>query len=188
MVENKQMKTVRPSAEVSTISMADIAFLLLTFFLVTTVIDEQRGIPMLLPQWVTEKPVPQHTRNIFSIQINSSNRYLIEGEAKENLVGIRERIKKFILNNNASPKLSESPTKAIVSLKADRGTTYESFIAALDEVHAAYLEIYASRANMSVKEFRNLDLKFPQRKALHDKAKEGIPMNISIAEPSKVEN
>jgi hypothetical protein len=41
---------------------------------------------------------------------------------------------------------------------------------------------------MSVKEFRNLDLKFPQRKALHDKAKEGIPMNVSIAEPSKVEN
>ncbi len=182
------MKTVRPSAEVSTSSMADIAFLLLTFFLVTTVIDEQRGIPMLLPQWVTEKPVPQHTRNIFSIQINSSNRYLIEGEPKENLVGIRERIKKFILNNNSVPELSESPTKAIVSINTDRGTTYESFIAALDEVHAAYLEIYASRANMGVKEFRNLDLKTPQSKASHDKAKEGIPMNISITEPSKAEH
>jgi biopolymer transport protein ExbD len=188
MLENKQMKTVRPSAEVSTSSMADIAFLLLTFFLVTTVIDEQRGIPMLLPQWVTEKLVPQHTRNIFSIQINSSNQYLIEGEPKENLVGIKERIKKFILNNNSVPELSESPTKAIVSIKTDRGTTYESFIAALDEIHAAYLEIYASRANMGVKEFRNLDLKIPKCKALHDKAKEGIPMNISIAEPSKAEN
>ncbi len=179
------MNTHRPSAEVSTSYMADIAFLLLTFFLMTTVINNHRGIPMILPQLVVDKPVPHYARNLFSIQINSQNQFLIEGEPKENLLALKDQIKKFILNNSANPALSESPEKAIVSLKTDRGTSYESFIAALDEIHAAYLEIYAERSNMSAKKFRNLDLKVMQNKILHDKAKEGIPMNISIAEPSK---
>lgn len=181
------MTTHRPSAEVSTSSMADIAFLLLTFFLVTTVIDDHRGIPMILPQ-LAKDATPWNEKNIFSIQINSQNAILIEGEPRQDLLGMKEEIKKFILNNNANPALSENPEKAIVSLKTDRGTSYESFIAALDEIHGAYLEIYAERANTSVKEFRNLDLKIPQNKIVRDKAKEGIPMNISIAEPTKVEN
>lgn len=179
------MNTHRPSAEVSTSSMADIAFLLLTFFLMTTVINNHQGIPMILPELVIDKPVPPNSRNLFSIQINSQNQFLIEGELKEHLMATKDQIKKFILNNNVNPALSESPAKAIVSLKTDRGTSYESFIEALDEIHAAYLEIYAERSNMSAKKFRNLDLKVMQNKILHDKAKEGIPMNISIAEPSK---
>ncbi len=181
------MNTHRPSAEVSTSSMADIAFLLLTFFLVTTVIDDHRGIPMILPQ-LFKNPQPVNEKNIFSIQINSQNQFLIEGEPRHNLLGTKEEIKKFILNNNANPALSENPEKAIVSLKTDRGTSYESFIAALDEIHTAFLEIYAKRANMSVKEFRNLDLKIVSNKIIHDKAKEGVPMNISIAEATKVGN
>jgi biopolymer transport protein ExbD len=177
----------RPSAEVSTSSMADIAFLLLTFFLVTTVIDNHRGIPVILPQ-LARDATPWNEKNIFSIQINSQNEFLVEGEPRNNLLGTKEEIKKFILNNNANPTLSENPEKAIVSLKTDRGTSYESFIAALDEIHAAYLEIYAKRANMSAKEFYNLDLKIASNKIIHDKAKEGVPMNISIAEPTKVKD
>ena len=113
---------------------------------------------------------------------------MIEGEPRQNLLGMKKEIKRFILNNNLNPSLSENPEKALVSLKTDRGTNYESFIAVLDEIHAAYLEIYAERVNMSVKEFRNLDLKIASNKIIHDKAKEGIPMNISIAEPTKVGN
>jgi biopolymer transport protein ExbD len=179
------MTTHRPSAEVSTSSMADIAFLLLTFFLMTTVINNYRGIPMILPQLLKD-PQPVNEGNIFSIQIKSKNAFLIEGKPRQNLLGMKEEIKRFILNNNSNPSLSENPEKPLVSLKTDRGTSYESFIEALDEIHAAYLEIYAERANMSVKEFRNLDLKIASNKIIHDKAKEGIPMNISIAEPTKV--
>jgi biopolymer transport protein ExbD len=177
----------RPAAEVSTSSMADIAFLLLTFFLITTVIETHKGIPMLLPQMTIDTPpIPRNARNLFTIQINSLNQFLIEGEPKENLGGVKERIKKFVLNNDMDPSFSESPKHAIVSLKTDRGTSYESFVTALDEIHAAYLEMYAERAGMSTKEFRNLDLTIPQNKIIHDKAKEGIPMNISMAEPTKV--
>jgi biopolymer transport protein ExbD len=181
------MATHRPAAEVSTSSMADIAFLLLTFFLITTEIKNHKGIPMLLPQWVTAPPIQRNARNLFTIQINSQNQFLIEEKPKENLIGVKDWIKKFILNNSVDPSLSESPLEAIVSLKTDRGTTHETFIAALDEIHSAYLEIYAERAGMDVKEFRNLDLKIAENKIIHDKAKEGIPMNISMAEPTKVD-
>jgi biopolymer transport protein ExbD len=178
------MTTHRPSAEVSTSSMADIAFLLLTFFLVTTEINNHRGIPMILPQLIID-PMPWNERNTFSVLINSHNEFLIEGEPRKTAVGMRDEIKRFIFNDHSSPTLSENPEKALVSLRADRGTKHEAFIAALDEIHSAYLEIYAQRANMTVKEFRDLDLKIPNNKIIHDKAKEGIPMNISIAEPSK---
>ena len=61
------MTTHRPSAEVSTSSMADIAFLLLTFFLMTTVINNYRGIPMILPQ-LAKDAMPWNEKNIFSIK------------------------------------------------------------------------------------------------------------------------
>jgi len=69
------------SAVVSTSSMADIAFLLLTFFLITTVIKNDKGLTLMLPPWnnnVTTESV--HQRNVFTIQVNSENQFLIEGE------------------------------------------------------------------------------------------------------------
>jgi biopolymer transport protein ExbD len=182
------MTTHRPSAEVSTSSMADIAFLLLTFFLVTTVIENHKGIPMILPQVLEEghPPLPWKERNLFTVQINSHNQFLVEGEPRENLNGVREQIKKFILNYGANETLSENPEKALVSLKTDRGTSYQSFIAALDEIQGAYYEIYGERIGVSSEAYRKLDLNNPTHQQLHKKAKEGMPMNISIAEPSRI--
>ncbi|MEL7148015.1 MAG: biopolymer transporter ExbD, partial [Bacteroidota bacterium] len=88
-----------------------------------------------------------------------------------------------ILNNDKDPSSSESPEKAIISLKANRGTDYESFIAVLDEVKGAYYEIYGARVGLTSQEYRRLKLDEPAQKALYDRGKEGIPMNISIAEP-----
>jgi biopolymer transport protein ExbD len=95
------------SAEVSTGSVADIAFLLLTFFLMTTVINNERGLTLLLPQW-SDEPITsvKHQRNIFAIQINSVNEFLIEGEPRTSLAGVTAEIKKFILNNGVDPLLS----------------------------------------------------------------------------------
>jgi biopolymer transport protein ExbD len=171
------------SAEVSTSSMADIAFLLLTFFLMTTVIKNEKGLTLMLPQWnndpITE---PVHQRNVFAVQINSSNEFLIEGEPRNSLAGVTAEIKKFILNNNADPSLSENPEKAVVSFKTDRGTSQRAFIDALDAIQTAYYEIYAARAGITPKAFRELDLTDKEQLKIYDAARKGIPMNISMAD------
>jgi biopolymer transport protein ExbD len=177
------------SAEVSTSSMADIAFLLLTFFLMTTVIKNEKGLMLMLPQWSDIQITSDiNERNIFSVQINAENNFLVEGERRTSLSGVKDEIKKFILNDGAVNTLSENPVKAIVSLKTDRSTSHEAFIASLDEIQGAYFEIYAERARMSVKDFRELDLNDQHEKKIYDKAREGIPMNISVAEPTHLQN
>ena len=179
------MKTNRPTTEVSTSSMADIAFLLLTFFLMTTVIETHKGIPLILPQ-LTTNDQPWKSRNLFTIQVNGENKFLIEGEPNANLDGIREEIKEFIFNKSGNASMAESPLKAVISVKTDRATKYETFVKVLDEVMATYYDIYAKRVGMSPVEFRNLDLTIEKNKRLHDLAKSEVPMNISIAEPTRV--
>ena len=173
-------------AEISASSMADIAFLLLTFFMVTTIISNEKGLPLLLPPIQTQsqiQPVPE--RNLFKILINSNDQLLIEGTPRINLDGVRDEIKSFVLNEGGDPELSTSPVKAIVSLKADRGTSHGAFVTVLDEIQGAYYEIYAERVGLSPGEYRALDLTNPSEKNTYDKAREGIPMNISIAEATR---
>ncbi|MBX2896978.1 MAG: biopolymer transporter ExbD [Cyclobacteriaceae bacterium] len=175
--------------EVNTSSMADIAFLLLTFFLMTTVIRNEKGLVLMLPQWTTEPATSEkHQRNLFTIQVNSENKFLIEGEPRNSLRDLSSEIKKFILNNNVDPALSVSPPEAVVSLKTDRGTSHQAFVDALDAIQAAYYEIYAERAGISQKAFRELDLNDKIQKQVYDAARKDIPMNISIAEPTKTYN
>lgn len=184
------MKTVnRIAPQVSTGSMADIAFLLLTFYLMTTVILEHRGLPIMLPPHVSNsQPVPWKDRNLFTIQINSSDQFLIEGEPRQNLAGVRNEIQNFILNPSGLQTLSESPLRAVVSIKTDRGTSYAAFLEALDEVQAGYYELYGQRVGLSAKEFRQLDLDRADHRKLYDKARANLPMNISIAEPTTISN
>jgi biopolymer transport protein ExbD len=181
------MKPKHSMPELSSGSMADIAFLLLTFYMMTTVIKDNKGLALLLPPHLEksiEKPIP--SRNLFTIQINSHDQIMVEGKEAQSLDGIRAHVKDFILNNGKDSQSSISPEKAVVSIKTDRGTSYKIFLAALDEAQAAYYEIYGSRAGMSTREFRELDLSRPSDRIIYDNAKRGIPMNISIAEPTAV--
>ncbi|MEL6122482.1 MAG: biopolymer transporter ExbD, partial [Bacteroidota bacterium] len=87
----------RMSNEINAGSMADIAFLLLIFFLVTTTIAEDKGVLVRLPPW-SEEPPPTlkfKTRNVYSILVNANNDLLVRGEPKE-LAGLREGVKEFI--------------------------------------------------------------------------------------------
>lgn len=175
------------TAGVNASSMTDIAFLLLTFFLITTQINNDRGISMLLPQFLkTPQTIEIRDRNVFNVQINSTNDFLIENEPRKSINGLRTELKEFILNNGRDINLSESPALAVVSLKTDRGTSYAAFIAALDEIQAAYFEIYASRVGITADAFRKLDPSVPHDEVLYQKGRSGIPMNISIAEPTSV--
>lgn len=109
-------------------SLADIAFLLLIFFLVTTTMDVDKGIPMVLPERGGEVRI--NPQNIAKILVNDANQILFEGkiveprELKEMLI---ERVKERGMDAEGKPKL-------IVSIKTDRQTSYERYIEVLDAV------------------------------------------------------
>lgn len=187
----------RSTPEIPNASMADIAFLLLTFFLVTTTIANDKGLQLLLPPPPdpnqVEMKFQQH--NLFTIQVNSSDALLVEGEPMDDISGLQEEIKKFILNNGADPELSDSPEKAIVTYKTDRGTSHKKFIEVLDIIQGAYYDIWAERAGVTNTRFREAasDLTDPENEKIYDKGRgkrpDGtleIPMAISIAEPTKI--
>lgn len=174
--------TIR-KVELNTSSVADVAFLLLSFFLMTAVIETDAGLALSLPEW-HDRPIPHEVlqRNLFKIHLNSADEIMVEGEHLTSIEDLRERVQAFILNNGANPKLSTDAQNAIVSLKADRGTSHRAFMQALDEIQAAYYFIYADRAGISPEQYRALDPLNPKDRAVIDKAKAGIPMNISIAD------
>ena len=190
----------RGTPEIPNASMADIAFLLLTFFLVTTTIANDRGLSIQLPPPPEAQPpedVKVQERNMFKIQVNSSDALLVEGEPLSDISGLRENIKKFILNNGTDPASSDNPEKAIVSYKTDRGTTHRRFIEILDIIQGAYYDIYAERAGVTNARWRELssDLSISDNQELYNKGRgrrpDGtieIPMQLSIAEPTKVGN
>jgi biopolymer transport protein ExbD len=192
----------RSTPEIPNASMADIAFLLLTFFLMTTTVANDKGILLTLPpppELNQQQDVEIQERNLFKIQVNSFDNVLVESEpwtgTDRDLV---EMIKKFVLNYGADPASSDNPEKAIVSLKTDRGTTHKKFIQVLDAAEAAYNQIYAERAGVTVERWRNIaaDPDSPtdtDARPLYDKGrgvkpdgKTEIPKNISIAEPTKI--
>ena len=183
----------RTTPEIPNASMADIAFLLLTFFLVTTTMPNNSGLSIALPPPPEATPpdeVKIQERNMFKIQVNSSDALLIEGVPREDISDLKEEIKTFVLNNGRNPESSDTPEKAIVSFKTDRGTSHKRFIQLLDIIQAAYYDIDAEQAGVTNAKFREAasDLSIPQNKEIYDKGRAGIPLNISIADPTKVGN
>lgn len=132
----------RAIPEINAGSMADIAFLLLIFFLVTTSIDSDKGIPIKLPPKLPpmQNPPTIKKRNIWEVLINKNDQLLVEGEWM-NLDQLCDATKKFIQNPAKQENLSESPLKAVVSLKNDKGTTYGAYIAVQNELKRAYNEL-----------------------------------------------
>lgn len=178
------MHTKPQKPTVNSGSMADIAFLLLIFFLVTTTIKQDKGLLLKLPPPPEEEiDVEIHERNLYKILINANDQFLVEGNIRSDLEGLSDEIKSFVMNNGADPELSDSPKEAIVSIKASRGTKYSHFINALDEVKKAYYEIYAGRVGLTPAEYLSLKHQNTSEYNLYKKGKQGIPMNISIAEP-----
>lgn len=183
----------RSTPEIPNASMADIAFLLLTFFLMTTTIANDRGLSLQLPpppEALPPEDIKIQEHNLFKIQINSSDALLVEGNPMADVSGLKDDIKKFIQNNGVDPLSSDSPEKAIVSFKTDRGTSHKRFIEILDLIQGAYYDIYAQQAGVSNERFRKAasDLNDSENRAIYEKGRQGYPMQISIAEPTKVGN
>lgn len=179
-------KKDRAVTEVNSSSMADIAFLLLIFFLVTTTIVNERGLPITLPQKVDENvEVDIIDRNVFKVLVNSQDDLLVEGERME-LSQIKDEAIRFLTNNGKNPKMSDSPQDAIVSYKTDRGTSYETYIRVLDELKAAYHTVRAEHLGITVEDYLKLNSEDRKDNMLLSKAQDAYPMQLSEAEPTNV--
>lgn len=180
----KKSSRDRVSNEVNAGSMADIAFLLLIFFLVTTTIAEDKGILVKLPPWSEEEvdPTKLKTRNVFSVLVNANNQLLVRKEPAD-IDELKERAKEFIMNPDNREDLAEKPTKAIISLKNDRGTNYKTYLKVYNELLACYNELWDEEVARSHSKYGTDytdELPLEVRKEI--KAK--IPMVLSEAEPT----
>ena len=170
--------------EINAGSMADIAFLLLIFFLVTTTMDVDSGIARKLPPMPEEEMQEDdsqiNAKNIYVVLINTNNQLLVEGELTD-ISQLREGAKRFINNNGIDPNLSENPDKAIISLQNDRGTEYKTYIQVQNELAAAYNEL---RNDAALNKFgkRYIDLNKVDRKEI----RKMYPQKISEAEPKNI--
>lgn len=146
----------RTVPEVNAGSMADIAFLLLIFFLVTTTMETNAGIFAKLPPKVDKNqtpPPPVKERNIFVVLVNKNNQLLVQDQLLD-IKKLRETAVNFLDNGGGvgdeacsyckgakDANSSENPNKAVVSLQNDRETSYSTYIAVQNELIAAYNEL-----------------------------------------------
>jgi len=140
--------------EVNAGSMADIAFLLLIFFLVTTTFEQDEGItrklPPIPPEGVTPPIIKQ--KNLFTVLVNKNNDLLVEEEVMD-LKDLRQAAIDFLDNGGGTnekgepctycqgkknPESSDHPNKAIISVRNDRETEYATFISVQNELVGAY--------------------------------------------------
>jgi len=170
----------RKAPEVNAGSMADIAFLLLIFFLVTTTIDVDKGVLVKLPPWSEDEPEIEKmkTRNVYSVLVNAQDQLLVRGEPQD-VKTLRDNAKEFIMNPTRREDMAENPKKAIISIKNDRGTSYKTYLEVYNELKAAYNEL---REEESQKKHGKSFIYLPkdQQRAI----RADIPLVISEAEPT----
>jgi biopolymer transport protein ExbD len=175
-------------------SSADISFLLLTFFLLTSSINTDLGIQRRLPppSDPSVKPPEIHKRNTFTVKVNRADQLLFDGQVGE-ITGLKERAKEFLSNPQNLPNLPEKTTtdipligrfevsKGVISLQNDRGTSYDMYFKVQNELTAAINEL---KDELSRARFGRAytDCTEEQRDAI-DKA---IPTAISEAEPKNI--
>ncbi|MBQ9184284.1 MAG: biopolymer transporter ExbD [Bacteroidales bacterium] len=174
-------------------STADIAFLLLCYFLMTTTMGSQTGLQRRLPPMPDKdqkvEDIKINRRNIIIVRINSADR-LLAGSEPIDISMLKDKIKEFLTNPADDPNLPEKEvkeiegygayavSKGVISLQNDRGTSYRAYIDVQNELVKAINELrdeFSSRAYG--KKFVNLTEE--QQKIV----KEAIPQNISEAEP-----
>ncbi len=177
-------------------STADIAFLLLCYFLMTTTMGSQTGLSRRLPpmpdkeQKVDDQKV--NRRNIIIVKINSADR-LLAGSEPIDVSQLKDKIREFLTNPMNDPNLPEKEeieiegygkcpvSKGVISLQNDRGTSYHAYIAVQNELVKAINEL---RDEFARKNYGKSFIQLPEDK--QDIVKKAVPQNISEAEPKDV--
>lgn len=202
----------RENSEINAGSMADIAFLLLIFFLVTTTMDVDSGISRKLPEKSEDTPeVTIKEKNVLDIVVNRNNQILVEGDQYIQVDDVKDIAMAFIDNGGGvsapkgdqpgvpcdycegakDPASSDHPSKAIISLQSDRGTTYGMYVSIQNEIEAAYNEL---RNRLALQKYKRTysdllkDYKDNGGESLKEKIdflKDSYPQIISEPEPIK---
>jgi biopolymer transport protein ExbD len=177
-------------------SMADIAFLLLIFFLVATTMDIDTGISRKLPPMPDPNAQQDNKqikeRNVFVVLINAQDQLMVEGKPMD-VHNLRDEAKEFIANPSNLSNLPEKEAKeipyfgeymvpkGIISLQNDRGTSYGMYIKVQNELAAAYNEL---RDELAMSKFgKNFDNLIAEQQ---DAVKDIYPQIISEAEPKNI--
>ena len=186
----------RKIQEINAGSMADIAFLLLIFFLVATTMNVDTGISRVLPPMPDENQkndaIDVKKRNILLVYVSKFDEVMVGGERMD-LSQIKEKTKEFITNPTNSPDLPERKmveienfgnypvSQGVVSLQNDRGTSYDMYIKVQNELTRAFNEV---RNELSMQKYGKKydDLDDDARKAIQT----AIPLKISEAEPRNI--
>lgn len=188
----------RASPEINTGSMADIAFLLLIFFLVTTTMDIDTGITRRLPPPVEDpEDILIRQRNILNVLVNKNDRLMVDGKAGD-LATLKDVAKDFMTPRDPnSPNYGEYPeveltfieglgeiytSEGVISLKNDRGTSYDMYINVQNELARAFNEL---KDDLSMEYFGRRFSQLTdevQIKAIN----KAVPMRISEAEPESI--
>ncbi|HNR27294.1 MAG TPA: biopolymer transporter ExbD [Bacteroidales bacterium] len=186
----------RPAGDINAGSMADIAFLLLTFFMMVTTMDTETGIQRRLPPMPDENQIEQaeqiNKRNIMVVLINNNDR-LFAGGQEMPIVMLKEKVKEFLTNPANLPNLPEKREKeiegfgpymvsrALVSLQNTRGTSYKAYIEVQNELVKAFNEV---RDEFAMQNFgKKYDLLDEDQQRI---ARDAVPMNLSEREPRDV--
>lgn len=183
----------RPIQEINAGSMADIAFLLLIFFLVTTTMDVDAGLQRRLPPMPDENQktddIKVNRRNILIVKINDADRLLVGGTPMD-VSMLKDKAVEFLTNPGNIETLPEKEvkqiegfgpyevSKGVISLQNTRGTSYNAYIKVQNELVRAVNEVREAFAMQQFgKKYINLD---------EDKqriVRDAIPQNISEADP-----
>ncbi len=174
-------------------SMADIAFLMLIFFLVATTMDIDTGMMRLLSRPSDQPPPEIKERNVLVVLVNSNDQLMVEGNPLD-LEYLRERTKEFLLNLENKENLPEKRletihpfgeievSRGIISIKNDRQTSYGMFIRVMNELTAAGNEV---KDEFSMKQFGK---KYKElSKDMKEAVKDAVPAVISEAEPIAIQ-
>lgn len=184
------MRNSREQNAVNGGSLADIAFLLLIFFLVATTIPNDEGIPRKLPPENKDKSTLEFKeRNVLNVFINKNDELLVK-DRMVHIKDLRLAIKRFVDNNGSGNcsycegirelKSSEKPQLAVVSLKADREASYKYYVAVQNELTGAYDEL---REQYALKIFKKHTVALSNEE--REEVRKAYPMLISEAEIAK---
>lgn len=186
----------REIPEINTGSMADISFLLVTFFLLTSSIGTDQGITRKLPPPLDPKNPPPDIdikeRNVLKVLVSKSDALLVQGKFID-IRDLKETAKSFLSNPQNKEDLPEMEerdipglgkikvSKGVISLKNDRGTSYDAYIQVQNELAAAISELRDQLSRQKYGE-RFVDLNATKSEAIS----KAVPVAISEAEPENI--